>query len=126
MKPRNMMSMEHDQAQMWQLSADRRSMHECVRHSLVVTKRQKFFRTALEGVQVATCFQPMPAVPLMTPADVERVTPQLLPSPYAAVTALCGMRARCSDSIVVGRSRKHYWPFLVRCCARHSHGGTHR
>ena len=26
MKPRNMMSMEHDQAQMWQLSADRRSV----------------------------------------------------------------------------------------------------
>ncbi len=26
MKPRNMMSMEHDQAQMWQLSADRRNV----------------------------------------------------------------------------------------------------
>ena len=26
MKPRNMMSMEHDQAQMWQLSTDRRNV----------------------------------------------------------------------------------------------------
>ena len=37
-----------------------------------------------------------------------------------------GMRVRSSDNIVGGRSPMHYWPFLARCCARHSQGGMHR